>query len=279
MFSRFLLSCVLILFLLNELDAQQNNSFSVKYIEKEQSISPGQIVNLAFMLNNNYPDEKNVNCIIKAPENWKIISNSQRIQLASSENKLILFTVQAGNSSPVGDYSLQMIVLNPELNDTLSKTDIILKIKEVEKISLILVESPQNVFAGQTFKANFLLQNLGNTTKKIYIETQNCDISGTSEIEVEAGKAVSFDVLRPTPGELPDAKKEYYTVRAVLAGAVKKSIYRSFTIFPTKFGKKDMYFRFPVSATATYVAANLQNTFEKGYQFEIFGNGSLDSTG
>ncbi|MEZ5103564.1 MAG: hypothetical protein R2757_03640 [Draconibacterium sp.] len=79
--------------------------------------------------------------------------------------------------------------------------------------------------------------------------------------------------------DLQDARKEFYTVRAVLGGEVQQSIYRSFTVFPTKQGKKDLFFRFPVSVTASYVATNVHDKFESAYQFQIFGEGTLDTEG
>ncbi len=279
MIKKFLFSSFLIIVTLSNMKAQPNNSFSVNYIEKEESVNPGQIVNLAFMVKNNSHQSKDVNCIISAPADWKVITKSQHIHFNTDKKQLVLFTVQVSSASPVGSYNLQMSVADSELAETLAAVDVSLKVKEIEKISLLFIEAPQNINAGETFKATYLVQNAGNTTKKVFIETQNCVTDSSSEIEVEAGKSVQFDVLSKTSLELTEATKEYYTVRAVVSGEVKKSIYRSFTVFPVTQGKKDLFFRFPVSVSATYVGSNLRDKFETGYQFQISGKGSLDQEG
>ncbi len=277
--KKFFLIFSLLIVLLNDLSAQQNNSLLVVYNKNKQAISPGQIINLPFLVKNQVSEEKNLDCILSVPNGWKIIANSQRIQINPDEDKLVLFTIQSSSLSPIGNYNLQMAVVDVDSKDTLSLTDFVITINEIERITLLYVNSPQHVNAGEQFKATYLLQNLGNTSKKVFIETQNCDINGTSEMEVEAGKSVEFEVNRQTSDEIQDVKREYFNVRAIVSGDVKQSIYRFFTIYPTREGRKDLFFRFPVSATLSYVASNLQDKFEAGYQFQISGDGQLDPQG
>ncbi len=265
-------------FLLVNLMAQQKN-LSVEYIKKESLVSPGQIINLPFLVKNISSENKNLDFTISPPNNWKLITKSQAFHLDSGEEKVVLFTVQSGSATPVDNYELNLYAIDKLVNDTLSITSVSLQVEEIVKISLLFVKSPDNINAGEIFTATYLLQNLGNTSKKVFIETQNCDIVGSSEIEVDAGKSVQFNVATQTLEDLQDARKEFYTVRAVLGGEVQQSTYRSFTVYPTKQGKKDLFFRFPISATASYVATNVQDKFESAFQFQIFGEGALDMEG
>lgn len=279
MFKEVLLCSFLIIALLTKTYAQQHNLFAVNYVEKETVVSPGQVLNLAFMVKNNFKESKNVNCSMIVPNGWRIVSQSGQIQFNSEEKKLVLFTVQVNNVSPVGNYNINLFVLDNEFKDTLATAEILFRVKEIENISLLFVGAPQNVKAGESLNATYLVQNSGNTKKKVYIETQNCDVIGPSEIEVNAGESEQFFVTKQTSSEIYNSRNEYYIVRAVVSGDVKKSIYRSYTIFPVIQQKKDLYFRFPVSAKVTYVASNLQDKFESGYQFQISGEGTFDPEG
>ncbi len=279
MFKKPVFICFMILFLLNVLKAQQQNPVSISYAGKEQHILSGQIVTLAFFIANNDKTTQTVQGIISAPERWKLIPGTQSVELKPSEKKLLLFTVQAPDNYSVGNYNLQLSAIRPETNDTLSVQTVLLTVKETESISLLFVKSPTLVKAGEIFRAEYLLKNIGNTRKKVFIETQNCDVEGPSEIEIEPGNSVQFHVYKQTSPALMNAQKEFFSVRATISGEVKKSIYRSFTVFPSKEGKKDFYFRFPVSVSATYLTSSVQDKLESGYQFEISGSGPLDPQG
>ena len=138
---------------------------------------------------------------------------------------------------------------------------------------------PEHVVAGETFKATYILQNLGNTTKKVFIETNNCDVEGGAEIKIEPGASSRITIFKQTSEEITDVKKEYFTVRAMVSDRVIKSIYRFIVVFPSKTTKKDLFFRFPVSASINYLSTNRNGNYDEAYQYQIFGSGSLDQEG
>ncbi len=142
-----------------------------------------------------------------------------------------------------------------------------------------MVESPQQVMAGETFKSTFVIQNQGNTLQKVYIETRNCNVDETPEYLLKPGDVQRFTISCKTSPDMADVKKEFYTVRAVVSGEITKSIFSSFVVFPSKNIKKDIYFRYPITASASYLSTNVQDKYQAAYQFEISGNGPLDPEG
>ena len=279
MVKRNIFTCIIFFIWIFNLNAQQNIPFSVRVINKKPEVTPGQIINLPFFVKNNLEKAEYITCAITAPTDWKVIAGIHGTSLNSGEEKLLLFSIQPPATTAVGNYQLKLFVVHTDNGDTLASHDFSIQVTEFENISMLLIQSPEFVYAGDTIKTKYLIQNLGNTTKKVFIETLNCDVVGSPEFEVEAGKSIQFDVQAETSADLIDTKREYYTVRAILSGEVKKSIYRSVTVFPSKKGVKDLYFRFPVTANVTYVASNYGEQFQKGYQFQLEGQGPLDPQG
>lgn len=277
MVKKFIIICSIFILLISGLNAQDNKTVAIHFVEKNTHLLPGQITNLAFIITNETIEEQIVNCVIDVPEQWKKISGSQKINLNPSEKKLLIFTVQVPSNCPVGAYNLNLFAIQPETNNNIGSYLTSVTVHEFEKITMSLVEANDNIMAGQTFHASFLVQNQGNTSKKVFIETLNCDMEGSSEIEIKPGESKQFGVYKASSAELNNAVNEYYTVRATISGNILKSIYRSVTIYPSKVKKPDLYFRFPVEVSATYLTSNRQGNLESAYQFQLSGSGTLDS--
>ncbi len=263
----------------SKLFAQQFRKTEISYLKKENELVPGEIFNIAFFVANTGEDSQKLNARIIPPEGWKAIIKNQAFSLNPSEKKLLVYSLQIPLEYPVGEQQITLAVTNTETGDTTGTESVPVEVKEIESIALMLVESPDYVIAGETFKAHLLLQNLGNTTKQIYIETQNCDIEGTSELTVEPGKSVEISVFNNTAPETKEATKVYFSVRAGLKGQISKSIYQSYTVFPTSETRKDLFFRFPVTASANFLASNQREHVESIWQFELHGKGMLDPAG
>ena len=279
MLKKFLIISIIIIFGMAELKGQSNSIVTLSLQKKEPNVLPGDIVNLAVFAKNNSTQLQNLNVLIKAPRSWKVINSSQEISLSPSEKKFLVYTLQVPSNFPVGEYSVQLFAIQKESRDTIGTSQTSFKVNEVENIKMILVNSPKHIVAGDTLKATFLLQNLGNTTKKVFIETQDCIVKGSAEIEIKPEATKEFSVFSVTSGEATDVSNLYYIVRAALSGEVYKSIFRSVLVFPTGKVKKDLFFRYPMSFSGGYLASNQNDKFESGYQFEFSGNGTLDPAG
>jgi hypothetical protein len=258
---------------------QPNKPVSITSTKEKPEVLPGQIINLAFFIENVYGNPRPVSTEVLLPDGWRLISSSQNFELKDNEKKFLIFTVQIPSNFPVGNFKVTLMASDNETKETLDSNITTITVGEVEKINMILVESPDYVNAGELFRGEFLIQNQGNTTKKVYVETRNCTVEGSSDIEIEPGESVRVFIVNKTSPDLTDTRTEYFTVRALLSGEVAESIFRSVLVFPSKESKKDLYFRFPVIASATYLASNQRGKYEHAYQFELSGSGSLDVGG
>jgi hypothetical protein len=261
------------------LHGQPNTPVSVSAGKPQVEILPGQTANLPFFIENIQNEPMSVTAVLEVPENWKIIPPRQSFELKPTEKKFVIFTVQVPAVNPVGNFNITLNAFQTETLNSIGTTTATVSVGEVEKISLILVEAPDHVTAGEKAFATFLLQNMGNTQKKVFIETTNSLVEGPQEIPVEPGASAQFRVKIETSAELTDTRNEYYTVRALVSGEVTESVFRTVMVFPSGEGRRDLYFRFPVTASANYLASNQRDKYEHAYQFEFTGSGALDTDG
>lgn len=265
------------LFLIGQSVRSQENGISLNLIKKEAAVLPGDIINLPFFIKNNSDEPKTVQISIEAPAEWNVILKKDESNVMPNQQLFSVVTLQIQGNFPVGKYSIKINIKESE--KLLASGEFSATVNEVENIKMQLVQAPEYVTAGDTLKATYLLQNLGNTSKNVFIETRNCDVKGTPEIQVNPGDSKEILVYTLTTAEIAEAKKQFITVRALVGEKLMESIYRSVLVFPSKNIKKDLFHRLPVSFTATYVGTNQQEQFQSARHYELFGSGTLDPDG
>ncbi|MGM0622168.1 MAG: hypothetical protein ACQETJ_14035, partial [Bacteroidota bacterium] len=269
----------LIFILGQEAKSQLPAPATIQFINKEATTLPDEIINIPFFIRNQTEDSIRINTEISKPETWSMVTRVEQSVLKPAEKKFLVVSIQIPSGHPVGQYDFIVSVTNAESGETLTSSQTSIKVNEIEKISLQLIESPEHVLAGETYKSRYLLTNQGNTEKNIFMETTRCDVEGSPEISLSPGESKEITVYMETSGELTNTKKQFCTVRTLISGQVQESISQSVMIFPVKNAKKDLFFRYPVTASATYLATNQDETYQSAYQFELSGNGSLGPQG
>lgn len=270
---------ILFFFLISEAGARVSGDVSVLFVSRENSVLPGKIVNLSFFIQNNQSVAVPIELEIARPEGWQLVTRSDVSFLHPEEKRLVVASLQVPSGSSVGNHPLEIIVSNAETKMVLVRQETTIRVKEVVKISLQTIESPEHLFAGETYRGRFLLKNPGNTGKRVFLETVNCKVEGNAERKLEPGEATTVTVVREISSEMSRTGQEFLTLRALVAGEVMTTVVRPVLIFPVKQAEKDLFFRFPVEASTAYMAAKRDGNFSSGYQFELSGKGTLDPEG
>ncbi len=279
MIRNLLIACFIFIFLGFSAQSQVNQPVSIEFIKKQNSILPGQIINLPVLIRNNSQTQLQVIPKCTFPANVNLITNIQEIGLKPGEQKVSIVSLQIPSNYPVGDYEILIDIVNNATEQSIASNKTVFKVNEIININMQLVDAPERVFAGNPISAKFLLQNQGNTKKKIFIQTFNIDKIDKADIELNPGESAYFTVLRETSKNLTTTKNEFIKVQAIVGGDVIKSQNRSVMIFPVINKKQDLYFRYPIKLSASYLATNQNETFVSGYQFELSGSGTLDPGG
>ena len=274
-----LLFVVLFLMLVQNLLGQQADVLSIQFTKTDLSVTPGKVLNLAFQIQNHSADTVEVLPVFSYPESWNIVTRPLKMQLKPKAFSLGIVSFKVPNNYSVGKYPFQVELRNVTSHAMLAVSQIEIQVTEVENITLQLVDKTDHVMAGDNISANYLIQNLGNTEKKIFLNTGNCDVVGSPDLKLQPGQSAEVRIIKTTSEESIESRKESFTLRAQINDRILESVYASTIVLPSKKAKEDLFFRFPVKASATYLSTNRNNDFQSAYQFEIEGRGSLDPEG
>ena len=279
MFFRHCLISLFLIFLFGRLAGQNSGDIVLTFVKKEAKVGPGKVVNLAFIVQNLSTDTVSVFPKFSHPESWDIITKPMAIRLLPHGRSMGIVTVKSRADAHVGLYPFQIKMKALNSNIAVATANIEIEVLEVENIVLQLIDKPSHVMAGEKIKATYLLQNLGNTEKKIFMNTNSCDFVGSPELRLQPGESVRVQIEKSTSVDVLESKKESYTIRAQVADRVLESVYTSTLVLQSSKAKRDLFFRFPVKASATYFSTNRQNEYKSGYQFQLEGEGTLDVEG
>lgn len=265
--------------LLFQANSQPEKDLTVQFIRKETKTLPERIVNIPFFIINNTQDSVPTRIVVKMPGRWKLITKAEPFILMPEVKKFSVVSVQIPSRYPVGKYDFGIYIENNNSGQLLAEYSTSIEVEEIENISLQLIESKENILAGEKYEAKYILQNLGNTDKNVFIETQSCIVEGESVISLQPGESKKIKVVAQTSEDIVNTERLLCNVRALIGGKVQESIMRPVMIFPVKNAKRDLYFRYPVSFTSVYLAAQRDNNYQSTYQLELKGNGTLDPQG
>ena len=279
MFTKFGFIWILIFVLGFEVSGQRSNPLSIQFIRNKTETLPNEIVNIPFFIKNNSENTFSISVNVEVPDRWNLITRPEPAAIEPAEQKFSVVSIQIPSAFSVGNYTVTVSVLDTGTGKILSSNKTEIRVNEIENISLQLIESPEHVLAGEEYNARYLLINQGNTEKSIFIETTNCDVKGVSEISLKPGESKEINVYRQTSEEIFNTQKIFCTVRALLSTEVQESVFSPVIVFPVKNAKRDLYFRYPITASATYLATTQDDNYQSAYQFELSGNGSLDPQG
>ncbi len=279
MFQRYRLIIVLIFALVLSVYGQAQENIRIKFVKNDAEVLPGKVVNLAFRINNFSAENLDVLPIIALPETWTQVIPFSKIRLAPAQTHLGLVAVKSGAEEPVGYYPVIIRLVDANTGKELARDSIKVSVKEIEEVNIQLVDRPLHVLAGEEIQATYLVQNKGNTEKEIYVNASNCDVKGESTLKLQPGESSMILISKPTSPQSFESRNESYTVRIQSGGRVLESAYTTTLVLPSQKAKKDVYYRFPVKASATYLTTNRNDSFESAFQFQIEGNGTLDPEG
>ncbi len=278
MLRQFLLFICIILIVSGKLTAQ-NNGITTTILKQNIDLLPGEVINLPISIKNSSSNTVDLELKINLPDDWKTILDNNSVQILPNDKVIVVYSIQTSGLASVGKYPISIHVNNRTNGQIVSSVQTEVEIKELEDISLMLVSASSYVVAGKQLTASYLLRNEGNTTKRIYLETFNCEIEGQKEVELKPDESVTINAVVSTDVELSKTLRKYFTVKAVSNTKVYENAYQPYTVFPSGNYKIDLYHRFPVKASAAYLYSNQYETPISGYQFELSGNGTLDADG
>ncbi|WP_177761956.1 hypothetical protein [Flavobacterium sp. I3-2] len=250
----------------------------VDFVNQDQNLSPSNVHTLVFRITNPLQSEILLTPSIKIPENWTLSTKFTSINLAANETKICLITIQIPSFASTGSHDFDLSFINQNEYVLFSKT-YFLDIKQIKKVTLAPVEISDYVKAGDTIKGSFVLRNEGNEMEEIFIEpTKGTFLLQENPIVLLPGKSIIINTFQPTDSKQPKPSIEITKLIASSANDLQKTVFATqrTDVIPLFQVNEDVWLRFPIKISGTFLGAQRFNGFETGFQGEIHAKGSLN---
>ncbi|OPB89034.1 COG1470 family protein [Elizabethkingia ursingii] len=247
-------------------------------ISKNDSLVPGTATSVSFIIENNTTEDKIYNLQASTSEKHitPIITQNE-LKVSAGDKVLYIVPIRIATETPQGSYTLSVQGTEKNSENKFSKS-VTITITGTRNISLTNLNTPEFVRAGESITATFLLKNNGNTTENIKLESSHdSSIEKDSSFSLASGESRVITIIKKTDPALGRNEYQNLNLSALAAGYSKEKLtaYTSVRIIAVKPTEEDVYHRFPVSASVSFIGMRNRGIYENGFQGEIHGKGSL----
>ncbi|AQX07667.1 hypothetical protein [Elizabethkingia ursingii] len=247
-------------------------------ISKNDSLVPGTATSVSFIIENNTAEDKIYNLQTSTSEKHitPIIAQNE-LKVPAGDKVLYIVPIRIATETPQGSYTLSVQGTEKNSENKFSKS-VTITITGTRNISLTNLNTPEFVRAGESITATFLLKNNGNTTENIKLESSHdSSIEKDSSFSLASGESRVITIIKKTDPALGRNEYQNLNLSALAAGYSKEKLtaYTSVRIIAVKPTEEDVYHRFPISASVSFIGMRNRGIYENGFQGEIHGKGSL----
>ncbi len=247
-------------------------------ISKNDSLVPGTATSISFIIENNTAEDKIYNLQASTSEKHitPIIAQNE-LKVSAGDKVLYIVPIRIATETPQGSYTLSIQGTEKNSENKFSKS-VTITINGTRNISLTNLNTPEFVRAGESITATFLLKNNGNTTENIKLESSHdSSIEKDSSFSLASGESRVITIIKKTDPALGRNEYQNLNLSALAAGYSKEKLtaYTSVRIIAVKPTEEDVYHRFSVSASVSFIGMRNRGIYENGFQGEIHGKGSL----
>jgi len=251
---------------------------SFELVNQKDLLNPGKVHSLVFKINNPYPYDIIVSPKVKLPQKWLLASAMSDITLTANESKIYLIQAFIPSYAVNGEHTVNITVINKTQNQT-TTNNFTLTVNHIQKISVNSLYSSNYVKAGDTIKSTFVIKNDGNDTEEVTLEPSHGSIiKGSSIIYIPAGKSEEINLYQYTDPKQPRFSQNLIKLNAKTKNDSLQDVfaYNRTDVIPVFQVNEDIYLRFPVKLSASYIAHERNNDYQDTFQGEIYGKRSLD---
>lgn len=239
---------------------------------------PGTSTSIPFSLENNSSENKiyDISVTTSSPLISPILAKGD-FQIHPHETSVYLVPLRISAEAVQGEYSIILHCTDRSTGLIFTKTSQI-TIAVNRKISLTALESQEFARAGETIRASFLLKNNGNTTEDLILESKNAIVDHDASIILAPNESKVITIHKKTNPEL--SQNEYQNLNLSVYSKdnpkENQSVYISTQVISIQPANMDIYHRFPVVASLSFIGMKNMGVYHDGFQGEIYGKGTLD---
>ncbi|MFY1048391.1 hypothetical protein [Chryseobacterium sp. GP-SGM7] len=253
--------------------------FSVlTFSQKKDSLQPGTFTSISFTVENKTSETKMYDLKVETSNTHIIpILKNGKLTISPHESKTYIVPLKIAPETPQGKYSVLLESIEKNTGEKYSQSSDFF-ISGNRKLSLTSLESPEFVKAGEKIISTFLLKNNGNISENLILESQNAVINEAATLILAPGEGKIITITKNTSSSL--GKNEYQNLSLTVYSKDKpqenKTAYSVVKIISVHQIEDDIFHRFPVSASFSFLGMKNRGKYDDGFQGEIYGKGSLD---
>lgn len=256
----------------------QAQEFSVDLVNQKTLLTPGKVQTLVYKITNPYPNAVNFTPDIILPQDWTLTATPYELILEPQESKICIVSLDVPIYASEGEYRIGF-VLNNILNDHGLVKQFVVSVKKVQKIGLEVISKTDYVKAGDTIHSSFSLKNEGNVEENVFIlPSEGTFIKGDNPILLSAGESTIIESFQITDSKQARPSQNLLKLTASLRTDSIQSVFASqrTDVIPMFQVNDDIWLRFPIKVSASYMGGHYYNDFKTGFQGEVYGRGSLN---
>ncbi|PRD54660.1 hypothetical protein [Sphingobacterium gobiense] len=203
---------------------------------------------------------------------------SDGLQLSDKLVSTLIVPIKISSSAPPGIHQVVLHIKDKTSAEQMSLSEEI-RIKKIREISLSKLDVPTYVKAGDTITASFILKNGGNVEQVVKLESNVGTIARHPYLILTPGETRIVQVNKMT--DITVGKRTIQNIDIIADSPdstfTRIAAYGSTNVIPVTPTKDDIYHRFPVSASISYIGMRNRGSFQQGFQGEVYGRGSLNT--
>ncbi|SDQ86664.1 hypothetical protein SAMN05421664_2898 [Chryseobacterium soldanellicola] len=249
-----------------------------EFVSKKDSLLPGTSTSISFTIENKTSESKiyNISVESSSPHITPILANGE-LRISANEKKIYIVPLKIARETSQGIHTITLHGINKNNGEKFIKNAQI-EISGSRKLSVTLLDSPEFIKAGETIKASFLLKNNGNSIENLILESKNAVVDHDATLILPPGETKIITINKKTNPDL--GKNEYQNLNLSVYSSDNpkdnQTVYTSVKIISVKPLEDDIYHRFPVAASISFVGMQNRGIYNDGFQGELYGKGSLD---
>ncbi len=247
-------------------------------INPTQNKPPGKHYNFIFKIENPTNDTLKIEPILQIPPSWFTVTKKSSKQLKPLSTVKFFFAVKIPKNELSQNFNIDLSILNPTTQDTMSNTARInVFVEPLYNLIITNVEKPDFVLSGQIYNCKFSIKNSGNTVEKLKLTTEYGKLE-ESQIDIPPGELKIINIEKKALQVNTEQPAHSYVEFGVFSQAQNKAFKEvvDIIIYPSDIIKEDPYLRYPISANVITNHTSNEQINETSVQYRISGSGSLD---
>ncbi|WP_353151406.1 hypothetical protein [Chryseobacterium sp.] len=251
---------------------------SNRLVSKKDSLMPGTSTSIPFTLENSSAENKiyDISVATSSPLISPILAKGE-FQIAPHETSVYLVPLRIAAETTQGEYFVTLNSTDRSSGVSFTKVSPI-TVSGNRKLSLTVLDTQEFTRAGESFRASFLLKNNGNVTESLILESKNAIVDHDASIILGPNESKIIEIHKRTNPEIGQNEFQNLNLSVYSRDNPKEnqSVYVSTQVISVKPTNMDIYHRFPVAASLSFIGMKNMGVYHDGFQGEIYGKGTLD---